>query len=263
MKAEMIFIRATLFNIVFYTANAVACVLCLPALLLPRPAMIKFVRCYVRTIYFLEKHLIGLDFEIRGLENLPRDGSYIVAAKHQSAYETMKLHILFEDPAVVLKQELLRIPLWGWFLGRTHPIAIDRSQGKEAMKQVVDGARRIEKENRALVIFPQGTRVYTWQTPKDKPYKQGAARIFEQTGMPLIPLALNSGVFWPRKGWIKKPGKVVFSFLPPIPPDRKNDDILPMLQEMIETETKKLEQEAIMPAAISAPAKENSAGRTS
>ncbi|MCB9991682.1 MAG: 1-acyl-sn-glycerol-3-phosphate acyltransferase [Rhodospirillales bacterium] len=240
----MILLRATLFNIIFYGANALACIVCLPGLLLSREGAFVIIRSYVRSIHFLEKYILGLDYEVRGLEHLPKDGSFIVAAKHESAYETFKLHILFDDPAVVLKQELLRIPLWGKFLQRIHPIAIDRSKGRMASQQVIDGAQRVAKEGRPIIIFPQGTRVYTWQTVKDRPYKSGAMRMYAATDMPIIPLALNSGVYWPRKGWIKRPGKVIFEFLPPIPQGRDPETIMPELESRLEGASKALEHEA-------------------
>ena len=241
----MIFLRSTLFNIITYGAIAVACILCLPGLLLPREGAFVIIRAYVRSIHFLEKYIIGLDYEVRGLENLPKEGSYIVAAKHQSHYETHKLHILFEDPAIVLKKELLDIPLWGRFLQRIHPIAIDRSKGRSAGQQVVDGAKRVEKENRPIVIFPQGTRVFPWQTTKERPYKSGAARMYAATNMPIIPMALNSGLFWPRHSWIKRPGKVIFEFLPPIPPGKDADEVMKELEARLESASRALEEEAL------------------
>lgn len=240
----MIFIRSTLFNIAFYGTTAIACIFCLPGLLLPRKGAMFIVRCFVKTVHFLEKHILGLDYEIRGFENIPKEGSFIVAAKHQSPYETMKLHLLFDFPAVVLKKELLNIPLWGWFLNRSEPIAIDRSQGKQASEQVIAGAKIVEKQNRPIIIFPQGTRVHTWQTTEEKPYKRGVIRMYKNTNMPIIPLALNSGMFWPRKSWIKKPGTVVFEFLSPIQPGEKTDTLLQDLETKLEKASKALEEEA-------------------
>ncbi|MFN3700433.1 MAG: 1-acyl-sn-glycerol-3-phosphate acyltransferase [Alphaproteobacteria bacterium] len=210
-------LRSSLFNLAFYGVTAIACIACLPTLAFPRQALLKIVRIWVGTVFVLEKYILGLRFEIRGLEHLPKDGkSYIIAAKHQSAYETMKLHTLFGDPAIILKQELLKIPLWGAYLKKSDVIAIDRSTPDAAIASIQDGAKRMMSQNRPIVIFPQGTRVRTDQTAQDKPYKIGVMRIQEATGLPIIPLALNSGYFWPRKGWFKRPGTVAFEFLPPI-----------------------------------------------
>jgi len=241
----MIFLRSTLFNIAFYVVTAMLCVVCLPGLLLPRKGAVIIIRTFVKTVYFLEKNIMGLDYEVRGLEHIPKEGAFIVAAKHQSPYETMKLHILFDFPAVVLKKELLRIPLWGKFLARSEPIAIDRSQGREAMQQVIDGALEVEKQGRPIVIFPQGTRVYPWQTTAEKPYKPGVVRIYKNTHMPIVPLALNTGLFWPRSGWLKRPGKVIFEFLPPISTGQDTDTLLKTLEDRLESATKSLQDEAL------------------
>lgn len=241
----MILLRSTLFNFLFFMLNFIACLICLPFLLTSRKTTFKMIRTYLRSILLLEKIVLGLDYEVRGLENLPADGSYIIAAKHQSAYETMKLHLLFEDPAIVLKQELLRIPLWGRFLARIDPIAIDRKSGKEAVAQVIDGARRVMKQNRPIVIFPQGTRVYPWQTVADRPYKIGLARMHEATGMPVVPMALNTGMFWPKHRWIKKPGKVVFEFLPPVDAKLGVYEVIRDVEQRVEQATRELQDEAI------------------
>lgn len=236
----LIFIRSTIFNLTFYGTTAIACILCLPGLFLPRKKALYIVGAFVGTIHFLEKHILGLDYKITGVENLPQSGSYIVAAKHQSPYETFKLHILFNDPAIVLKKELLRIPLWGRFLAKIDPIAIDRSQGKSAMKQIIAGALHVKEQGRPMVIFPQGTRVYSYETAKDKPYKMGVARMYKETGLTVVPMALNTGAFWPRKSWIKKPGTVIFEFLPPIKPGLAEKEFLEKLQNEMESASKEL-----------------------
>lgn len=222
-----------------------ACILCLPGLLLRDRGLYMIVHSFVNTVYFLEKYVAGLDYEVRGVENLPKQGSFVVAAKHQSPYETFKLHRLLTKPAVVLKQELLGIPLWGKFLGRIEPIAIDRSAGKSAMNQIIDSAKKVQNDERAIVIFPQGTRVYPWQTTKDKPYRAGVARIHAETGMPIIPLALNTGIFWPRKSWLKRSGKVIFEFMEPIETSQNVEEIMDTLETRLEKRSKELENEAI------------------
>ena len=240
----MIFLRATLFNISFFLVTGIACLLFLPGLLLPRKHAMHIVQIFVQSVYLLERIFLKLDYEVRGYENLPKSGSYIVAAKHQSSYETFKLHILFSDPSVILKKELLRIPLWGKFLAKSDPIAIDRSS-KDSVQQIIDGAKRMQIQGRPIIIFPQGTRVYTWQTPADKPYKSGAARMQAATGLTIVPLALNTGVFSPRNRWLKWPGKVIFEFLPPIEAGQNISDVTRELETILETESKKLELAAL------------------
>jgi len=240
MADTVLFIRSTLFHLSFYIVTGIMCLLCLPGLLLPKNQAMTIVKLFVGTVYFLERNIAGLDYEVRGLEHLPKAGSFIVAAKHQSPYETMKLNILFDDPAIVLKKELLKIPLWGRFLAKIDPIAIDRRQGSSAMSQIVEGARHVQDQGRPIVIFPQGTRVHTWQTPADKPYKIGVARMAEATGLPVIPMALNSGAHWPRGGWIIKPGKVIFEFLEPVKNNLDAQEIVKDLEARLEEASNRL-----------------------
>ena len=240
----MILLRATLFNILFYAYNIIASIIFVPVLFMNRDAAFWLIGSYVGSIAWLERHVLGLHLEVRGRENLPEGGAYIVAAKHQSAFETFKLHVLWRDPAVILKKELIKVPLWGRYLARSEPIAIDRSSGRDAIRQIVEGAAEVKKAGRVLVIFPQGTRVWAWQTTQDKPYRVGVAQVASATGMPLIPMAHNAGMFWPRSGWIKYPGKVVFEFLPPVATDIEPAEILRALELRIETATERLEEEA-------------------
>jgi 1-acyl-sn-glycerol-3-phosphate acyltransferase len=240
-----IVLRSVLFDILFYTVTGISCVILLPTLLLPRRVFLAVVKYFVHTTAFLEKHILGLTFEIRGVENLPDHGPWLIAAKHQSAYETTKLHILFDDPAIVLKKQLLRIPLWGWYLAKSDVIAIDRISPKAAIESIQAGAKRMAAQRRPIIIFPQGTRVFVDTTTEQRPYKIGIIRIQEATGLPIIPLALNTGVFWPRNSFLKKPGRVVFEFLPPILPGGKDSESLKLLQERLEEKSKSLAQEAI------------------
>ena len=237
-------IRSSLFNILFYALTGFMCVALLPTLFLPRRFYMGTVHIFVRNVYFLERTILGLKYEIRGAENLPSHGPYIIAAKHQSAYETLKLHILFKDPAVILKKELLSIPLWGLYLKKSNPIAIDRSTPDTAIQSIHDGAQQMKTLGRPIVIFPQGTRVGTWQTPKERPYKIGVARIQEATDLPIIPMALNAGIFWPRKSWLKSPGTVIFEFLKPIAPGLERKALMDKLEHETESATKSLMNEA-------------------
>lgn len=238
------FLRSILFNILFYCLTAIACVLCLPTLILPRRFFMGVVYAFVHTAYFLERTVLGLKLEVRGRENLPQDGAYIVAAKHQSAYETLKLHVLFKDPAVILKKELLSIPLWGLYLKKSDPIAIDRSNPDSAIESINTGALRVKGQGRPIVIFPQGTRVSTEHTASQKPYKIGVARIQEATELPIIPVALNAGLYWPRNGFFKSSGTVVISILPAIEAGKDRSELLQELEETIEVESLGLMNEA-------------------
>lgn len=239
-------LRSSVFNIVFYISTALACILFLPTLLMPRRASLAVIHGWTGFVGLIEKTMLGLRFEIRGLEHLPASGSYIVAAKHQSPYETFKLHTLFGDPAIILKQELLKIPLWGAYLKAADPIAIDRSDPDSAIDSIQSGAKRVKAQGRPIVIFPQGTRVWPHQSTSEKPYKIGVARIQEATNLPIIPMALNTGYFWPREGLYKRPGRVVFEFLPPVQPGLPREKLMETLQTRIEEKSNDLMQEAVL-----------------
>lgn len=236
----IIFIRQILFNIAFYGATTIFCFVLTPAMLLPRPIFIIGLNSYFKSVHLIEKYVLGLDFEVRGKENIPASGSFIVAAKHYSAYETMKLHLLFFDPAIIMKKELSRIPLWGWLAMKAKMIFIDRGSREIALNSIVAGAKRVAAEGRPLVIFPQGTRVAIDDTPERKPYKGGIIRMYEATNQPILPLAMNSGLFWKKNAFFKKPGKVIFEILPPIPPGLSGADALAQLQNVLETKSNEL-----------------------
>ena len=234
------FIRQILFNIAFYGGTVLFCIILTPAMILPRPIFIIGLNSYFKSVHLIEKYILGLDFEVRGKEHIPTTGSFIVAAKHYSAYETMKLHLLFFDPAIIMKKELSRIPLWGWLALKAKMIFIDRGSREIALASIVAGAKRVEAEGRPLVIFPQGTRVAITDTPANKPYKGGIIRMYEATQQPILPLAMNSGLYWKKNAFFKQPGKVIFEFLPPIPPGLSGSVVSAQLQNALETKSAEL-----------------------
>ncbi|MEC7577331.1 MAG: lysophospholipid acyltransferase family protein [Pseudomonadota bacterium] len=230
-------IRSLIFNILYYPITAILCFAYLPFLILPRKWLLIMVELYVKIVYVLEKYVLGLDFEIRGAEYLPKDEAFIVAAKHFSSYETLKLHILFKDPAIVIKKELFSIPIWGWYAKKMRLIGIDRSNRDTALKSVTQGAQMAADMKRPIVIFPQGTRVSLDHTVKDKPYKAGIMRMQNASGLKIVPLAMNTGVFWPRNAFIKKGGKVIFEFMPAVETGLSTQEGLAIIQEAVESKT--------------------------
>lgn len=242
---KRVWIRSALFNILFFIITAMGCVLFLPSLALPRPAFLAVVRLWHYIVVGLEYAVLGLRYEVRGRENLPKNGAYIAALKHQSPYETLKLRLIFDDPAIVLKKELLKIPLWGTYLKKSGVIAIDRSTPDEAIASIERGAREMMAQGRPIIIFPQGTRVAPGISAQEKPYKVGVARIQEATGLPIIPVALNTGMFWPKGGWLKSSGSVVFEFLPPVQSGLERGALLTILTDQIESASNALMQEAL------------------
>ena len=237
-------LRSFIFNILFYGVSALSAIAAVPTLIMPRWGVMFVTRVYLGTTYLVEKYIFGLDYEVRGAEHLPEGSAYIIAAKHQSAYETTKLHKLFGDPAIILKKELLSLPIWGKCLAKTDVIAIDRSTPDSALQSIRDGAQRMMKAGRPIVIFPQGTRVGLDTPAARRPYKIGVVRIQEATGLPIIPMAMNSGYFWPRNSFLKRPGKVIFEFLPPIEAGKEPNDILKTLTDTIEEKSNALVEEA-------------------
>jgi 1-acyl-sn-glycerol-3-phosphate acyltransferase len=236
--------RQIAFNIVFYGGTALYCMILTPLMLLPRPIFIIGLNSYFKSVHLVEKYILGLDFCVKGQENIPKSGSFIVAAKHYSAYETMKLHLLLNDPAIIMKKELSYIPLWGWLAMKAKMIFIDRGAREVAIKSIVDGAKRIEQEGRPLAIFPQGTRVDIDDTPDKKPYKSGIIRMYEATQQPIVPLATNSGLFWKKNAFFKFQGLVTFEFLPPIPSGLPSSEALMALQNALEAKSNELVNEA-------------------
>ena len=230
-------IRSLIFNILYYPITAILCFAYLPFLILPRKWLLIMVELYVKIVYVLEKYVLGLDFEIRGAEYLPKDEAFIVDAKHFSSYETLKLHILFKDPAIVIKKELFSIPIWGWYAKKMRLIGIDRSNRDTALKSVTQGAQMAADMKRPIVIFPQGTRVSLDHTVKDKPYKAGIMRMQNASGLKIVPLAMNTGVFWPRNAFIKKGGKVIFEFMPAVETGLSTQEGLAIIQEAVESKT--------------------------
>lgn len=240
------FLRQIAFNIVFIVFTAVCCVLYVPFALMPRKIYVVILRRYFLNVHLIEKYVLGLDYEVRGKENIPPIGTpYLVALKHYSEYETMKLYPIFHDPAIIFKKELSYIPFWGWLLVSADMIPIERGSGEKAMKSITEGAVRIMKSGRPITIFPQGTRVKLTDTPTEKPYKRGIVRMYEATGLPIIPVAMNSGYFWPKNAFLKKPGKAVFECLPAIPPGLSSQEVLQRLEQGIETASNRLVKEAM------------------
>jgi 1-acyl-sn-glycerol-3-phosphate acyltransferase len=229
-------LRSAAFTLLFPLWTGLCCIVLAVGPLLPRKQALALALVWVRSVAWIERHVLGLNYRVIGLENLPSHGAFIVAAKHQSTFETMKLHLILNDPAIVLKKELLRIPIWGAYLRQTGMIPIDRGAGRRAVGEMLTASEQAKADGRPIVIFPQGTRVPAGTT---KSYKTGVIALYLQLGLPIVPLALNSGLFWPKQG-MKHGGTVTFSFLPPIEPGMEADDALSLLQQQLEAETNRL-----------------------
>lgn len=233
----MLFIRSLLFNIIFYVLTTFWCLGIIWTLVMPRRVGVVAVRTYMRILAFFERVVIGLHYEVKGLEHLPKDGAVLIGAKHQSMWETMKLHLMFHDPAIVLKHELLYIPIWGWYAAKSKMIPVKRGKRGAAIKSLVAGAQEMKAMGREIVIFPQGTRVAPGVYA---PYKVGISMLYEALDVPLVPMALNSGVFWGRHSFIKRPGTITIEFLPPIPPGLSKETALFELEARLEAASDRL-----------------------
>lgn len=242
--------RAIAFNLGFYGVTGLACILCLPLLAFPRGALVWAGKTWVRFMLAWLRLTCGLDHRLENFAALPGDGRYILAAKHQSAWETLALWLFLDNPAVILKRELTWLPIWGWFAIKTGQIAVDRGAGAKAMKALLrDGARRLD-EGRPLIIFPQGTRVAPGAR---KPYQPGVAALYRALDVPVYPLALNSGLFWGRRSFSKHPGTIVARVLDPIEPGLAKRDFLALLEDRIERATQALADGAPGQAPIAQP----------
>lgn len=233
----MIFIRSLIFNICFTLWALISAILFAPFFLF---APMKAGKPWAKFSLLLARLIVGIRHEITGLEHLTNQ-PVIYASKHQSAWDTAIFLILLEKPAYVLKRSLLRIPLWGWYLWRMGMIAIDRSAGASAMKDMIRDAKAKLAEGRTIVIYPEGTRTRPGAEPN---YHPGIIALYNQLNVPVIPVALNSGMFWGKDAFLKKPGTIRLSIMPAIPPGLPKAEFKERLQNTIETETNKLLEKA-------------------
>ena len=236
----ILLLRSLAFNVLFYCWSTLLQIGCLPAILLSRGAVTWVQRTWIRGSFALLALVCGLRYEIRGMERLPHEPC-IIAAKHQSAWDTMIFALLIRRPGHVFKRELLWIPVFGWYLLRAGGIPIDRKGGASALKRMIAAARQTIAEGRHIVIFPEGTRV---AVGKRAPYHPGVAALYSQLKVPVVPVALNSGLFWGRRSFLKHPGRIVLEFLEPIPPGLRRREFLDLLAQRIEPASADLAAEA-------------------
>jgi 1-acyl-sn-glycerol-3-phosphate acyltransferase len=237
----MIFIRSLLFNAAFYLWTSVMFLLSLPALLLPVGAVWGLGRVWVCGAVLLLRIFVGLTHEVRGLAHrLP--GAALYAVKHQSAWDTLIFALLLDRPAIVLKQELLNLPLFGWYMRKCRMIPVDRKGRAAALRRMAADARDRASAGRPILIFPEGTRVAPGHR---RPYQPGAAALYAALGLPVVPVALNSGLFWGRRSFHKLPGRIVVEFLPPIAPGLDRRIFMARLEDAIETAADRLAGAAI------------------
>lgn len=242
----MQFVRASLFNLAFYVWSVFMVVLFAPALLLPWQVTVWGQRRWARGVNWLMRVLAGIRVEVRGREHLPV-GACIVASKHQSAWDTLIWHDVLDDPAIVMKRELLFIPVYGWMCLKTRMIPVDRKAGTKALRLMAAHAEKAVAAGRPIVIFPQGTRTAPGAGAESVPYQAGVSALYRAAQVPVVPVALNSGMFWPRRRLDRRPGTIVLEFLEPIPPGLPRKEFQRLLPDRIEPATRRLEQETGLP----------------
>jgi len=239
-----------LFNGLFYLNLFAYFIAAIPTLIMPRAALLKLVRLWAATNLWLLRATCGIKVEFRGLAKIP-PGPLLVASKHQSMWETFALLPLFADPAFILKRELLWIPFFGWYAWKAGMIPVDRGKRSLALaKLAVDVGEELAR-NRQIVIFPEGTR----RAPGAEPsYKYGVVHLYAEEGVPCLPIALNSGLYWPRRSFRRYPGTIVVEVLDPIPPGLDSREFSERLQQTIEAATARLIDEGERELARSADA---------
>lgn len=234
----MIFIRSTIFNIALILVTLVIGILGLPLVLGPRRWVCGLRDFWIRLVLHLLRWTVGLSHRVEGLENVPK-GNFMVASKHQSAWETLALHTIFADPSIVLKLELLKLPVLGFYITKIGMVPIDRAAGGSALKSMIGAARKAAGDGRPVLIFPQGTRV---SPGGEAPYHSGVFALYRALDCPVVPVALNSGTFWSRHAFFKRPGVITVRILPPMQRGLDRKAFMKDLEATIETATQALDQ---------------------
>lgn len=237
----MLFIRSLIINIGFYIITALVCIGMLPFLLMKNGEhyIYKGARIWSSCSLWLIRVVGNITVEFRNTHLIPTSAC-IFAPKHQSAWETFALFQIIPKPVYAVKKEVTFIPLFGFYMLKCRLIILDRGTRSKAMKSLLDGAKRIFSEGRQLTIFPEGTRRNV-DAPPD--YKLGLTLVYENANVPVIPIAMNSGLVWPRRKFLRYPGKVIVEVLPHIPPGLPREEFKARIQESVETATARLIEE--------------------
>lgn len=205
MHQSILFLRSLLFFILSAASIFIYSFVCLFSLLLPPHVRHALVRNFLKYYVNMLAVVCGIHYEVEGLENIPQKRFGVILSKHQSAWETFFLPIIFHDPAVIAKRELLWVPFYGWGVAAVDPILINRKDKATAMQQIIRKGKKCLEDGRWILVFPEGTRVPVGEVGK---YHLGGARLAVAAEAPVIPVAHNAGSFWPRRGFIKRPGTI-------------------------------------------------------
>lgn len=231
-----IFLRSLIFNVVFYVHMVAWIIIGIPTFLMPRKGILTIAKNWGRCSTWLMRVICNIKVEYRGVEKIPQ-GPLIVASKHQSLWETISLIGFFDEPLYILKRELKWLPFFGWYLTKAEMIGVNRNAGGGTLRQMARAAREQVRRGRQLIIFPEGTRRPVGAEPH---YKYGVSQIYLDCDVPCLPVALNAGLFWPRRTFMRYPGTIVVEFLDSLPPGLPRDEFLERLSTAIETATQRL-----------------------
>jgi 1-acyl-sn-glycerol-3-phosphate acyltransferase len=236
-------VRSILFNTAFYANLIIRMIILSPIYFLtPRKAAYAIPKAWATSSVWLMKMIVGTTFEIEGLENIPKEGSYIFAPKHQSFWDTFALLPYLDDPTYILKRELMWIPLFGWYAKKQRMIPVDRGARGKVMVEVMKRTQEELKTGRQLIIYPEGTR----RPPGAEPvYKYGIARMYRDLDIPVVPVAMHPGLFWPRRTFQRYPGHFRVRILPAIQPGMDPDAFFAKLIEETEKASDELLVETI------------------
>lgn len=227
----MLLLRSLSFNVLFY-ANLIAQMIVLAPFyfLAPRRKAWAIPKNWARSNLWLQRMLVGTRYSIEGLENMPH-GAAIIAPKHQSFWDVFAFLPFIPDAVMILKRELMWIPLFGWYVAKMRMVPIDRGSRVEALKQMIEDARKAMAEGRQILIYPEGTRRPPGAPPQ---YKHGVARLYEELGLPVVAVAHDAGLYWPRRRFMRYPGTIRCRVLPPIMPGLDRESFLRRLTEITE-----------------------------
>lgn len=232
----MLVLRSLVFSFAFYLTTAAFTIFGCPLLFGPRRYAMMGLKLHAKCCLWLLRTIVGITLEVRGRQFIPA-GAAIVASKHQSAWETFALIPLLPDPAMVMKAELGWIPFYGWFAHKFGHILVSRARGPAALRRMIADARNRADANRQIVIFPEGTRQVAGAQAN---YKSGIIALYEGLNLQCVPVALNSGAFWPRRSMMRFPGTIIVEFLEPLPSGLDRKTFRQTLEAHIETASARL-----------------------
>ena len=232
----MLVLRSLIFSILFYGLFAVCAVMAAGISLILPKSLPPFSRFWSRSWLAMYRAICGVNYEVRGKQNVP-DGGCLLAVKHQSVWDTCALFAIFDRPVYVLKSELMFIPFFGWALARLGCIPVKRGTGKSALDNMIRGARVALTQGKQVVIFPEGTRTIIGHAAN---YKTGISHLYTALEVACVPVALNSGAFWPRRKFLRPPGTIIVEVVAPIPPGLGRQEMFDLMVSKIEGASERL-----------------------